>query len=180
MKLKDSASNCRPRQPWRPRLSGAELAEYLRRKHGEKEGVQMKPEATHLLKQYRRTCLSSDSSARALPRYNTSMSKVAHPLILEYAEQIAREFHPEKIILFGSYAYGEPKGSSDVDILVIMPFEGKGARKAAEILLATDPRFPVDLIVRTPNHVAERIQLGDFFIREVTERGEVLYEAAHA
>ena len=140
----------------------------------------MKPEATHLLKQYRRTCLSSDSSARALPRYNTSMSKVAHPLILKYAEQIARQFRPDRIILFGSYAYGKPTANSDVDILVIMPFEGKGTRKAAEILLATDPRFPIDLIVRTPDQVKTRIQLGDFFIREVTERGRVLYEAAHA
>jgi predicted nucleotidyltransferase len=140
----------------------------------------MKPEATHLLKQYRKTCLSPDSSARALPRYNTSMSKVAHPLILKYAEQIARQFRPDRIILFGSYAYGKPTANSDVDILVIMPFEGKGTRKAAEILLATDPRFPIDLIVRTPDQVKTRIQLGDFFIREVTERGRVLYEAAHA
>jgi len=108
------------------------------------------------------------------------MSKVAHPLILKYAEQIARQFHPEKIILFGSYAYGEPTANSDVDILVIMSFEGKGVRKAAEILLATDPRFPIDLIVRTPDQITTRIQLGDFFIREVTERGRVLYEAAHA
>jgi predicted nucleotidyltransferase len=107
-------------------------------------------------------------------------NKVSRSLIGKYADQIAKKFHPNKIILFGSYAYGKPSEDSDVDILVIMHFEGKGAHKATEILLATDPRFPIDLIVRTPEQIRTRIKLGDFFIREITQKGEVLYEAAHA
>lgn len=106
--------------------------------------------------------------------------KVTRSLIRKYADQIVRQFHPNKIILFGSYAYGKPTEDSDVDMLVIMPFEGKGVRKATEILLATDPRFPIDLLVRTPEQIRTRLKLGDFFIREITEKGKVLYEATHA
>jgi len=107
------------------------------------------------------------------------MSKISRPLIRKFARQVAQQFNPQKIILFGSYAYGKPTEDSDVDMLVIMPFKGRGARKATEILLATDPRFPIDLLVRTPEQIRTRIKLGDFFIREITQKGEVLYEAAH-
>jgi predicted nucleotidyltransferase len=108
------------------------------------------------------------------------MEKVNYKTISAFALQIARKFKPQKIILFGSYAYGEPKQESDVDMLVIMPFEGKGSHKATEILIETDPRFPIDLLVRTPDQIKKRLELGDFFIREITQKGKVLYEAIDA
>ncbi|RPJ28437.1 MAG: nucleotidyltransferase domain-containing protein [Chloroflexi bacterium] len=108
------------------------------------------------------------------------MEKITQRTISSFARQVAKQFNPQKIILFGSYAYGKPTEDSDVDMLVIMPFKGKGAHKATEILLATDPRFPIDLLVRTPEQIRTRIKLGDFFIREITQKGKVLYEAAHA
>jgi predicted nucleotidyltransferase len=107
------------------------------------------------------------------------MERISQRTISSFARQVARRFNPQKIILFGSYAYGKPNADSDVDMLVIMPFKGKGAQKATEILLATDPRFPIDLLVRTPEQIQMRIKLGDFFIREITRKGKVLYEAAH-
>jgi predicted nucleotidyltransferase len=107
------------------------------------------------------------------------MEKISQKTISSFARQVARQFNPEKIILFGSYAYGKPTEDSDVDMLVIMPFKGKGVHKATEILLATDPRFPIDLLVRTPEQITTRIKMGDFFIREITQKGKVLYEAAH-
>jgi len=100
-------------------------------------------------------------------------------IIHELSERIAREFEPERIILFGSYACGNPTEDSDVDLLVIMPFEGKGAEKAVEIRLKVRPRFPVDFIVRTPEMVRERLDMGDFFMREIMDEGKVLYEADH-
>ena len=106
-------------------------------------------------------------------------AKIPRRAIHTFAQKIAREFKPHKIILFGSYAYGTPTSDSDVDMLVIMPFEGRGARKAAEILQATDPRFPIDLLVRTPEQIERRVSLGDFFIREITQKGKVLYAAAN-
>jgi predicted nucleotidyltransferase len=107
------------------------------------------------------------------------MEKISQRTISSFARQVARQFNPQKIILFGSYAYGKPTEDSDVDMLVIMPFKGKGAHKATEILLATDPHFPIDLLVRTPEQIRTRIKLGDFFIREITQKGKVLYEVAH-
>ena len=97
--------------------------------------------------------------------------------IKRVCKEIARRFKPERIILFGSYAYGRPTPDSDVDLLVVMPFHGKGFRKAAEIRCQIDANFPLDLVVRTPGEVSRRVALGDFFMREATEKGEVLYAA---
>ena len=93
--------------------------------------------------------------------------------------QIAREFNPERIILFGSYAYGQPGNDSDVDILVVLPFKGKPVRKAIEIRNKVNAVVPLDLIVRTPEQVAERLAQNDWFMREIVERGRTLYEANH-
>jgi len=99
--------------------------------------------------------------------------------ILELSESIAREFKPVSIILFGSYAYGTPTNDSDVDLLVVMPFKGKSFHQALEIIKRINPKIPVDLLVRTPEQVAERVRNHDWFMCEVVERGRRLYEANH-
>src|SRR6266542_4127760 len=104
-------------------------------------------------------------------------NKVTSALIRKYADQIAKQFHPNKIILFGSYAYGKPTEDSDVDILVIMPFKGSNPEKATEIWMATKPKFPIDIMVRKPAEIKKRLGMGDFFLREITEKGKVLYES---
>lgn len=107
------------------------------------------------------------------------MEKLSQRMISSFARQVARQFNPEKIILFGSYAYGKPTADSDLDILVIMPFTGRNPEKAAEIWMATKPKFPIDIMVRKPEELRKRLKMGDFFLREITEKGKVLYEAAH-
>jgi uncharacterized protein len=99
--------------------------------------------------------------------------------IKKLCEQIARDFHPEKIILFGSHAYGRPGPDSDIDLLVVMPFKGRPVRQAIKIRNRLDTTMALDLIVRTPKQVSERLAMGDFFIREITEQGRVIYEADH-
>ena len=99
--------------------------------------------------------------------------------IRDLTSQIAREFNPDRIILFGSHAYGQPGDDSDVDILVVLPFKGKPVRKAIEIRNRINPGIPVDLIVRTAAQVAERIANNDWFMREIVEKGRTLYEANH-
>jgi predicted nucleotidyltransferase len=94
------------------------------------------------------------------------------------AERIGRDFRPHKVILFGSYAYGTPAADSDVDLLVIMPCRGHPVHKAVEILMKANVRFPVDLLVRTPSEVRKRLAWNDFFLREIIEKGRVLYESA--
>lgn len=83
------------------------------------------------------------------------------------SQQIADQFQPERIILFGSYAYGEPNEHSDVDLLVIMPFEGYPPRQAAQIQCQLRPKLAVDLLVRTPAMIQQRLELGDFFMAEI-------------
>ena len=93
--------------------------------------------------------------------------------------RIAKEFRAQRIILFGSHASGHAREDSDVDLLVVMPFQGKGARKSAEILNRVEPDFPVDVIVRTPRQMRERLADSDFFLRDVVKNGKILYETAH-
>jgi predicted nucleotidyltransferase len=99
--------------------------------------------------------------------------------IRAYAKQIGRHFRPHRIILFGSYAYGKPTQDSDVDLLVVVPHNGLGAQKATEIRLKLRAPFPMDLLVRSPRKIRQRLAMGDFFIRQILEKGEVLYEAPH-
>ena len=99
--------------------------------------------------------------------------------IQDLAARIAREFKPEKIVLFGSYAYGQPTSDSDVDLLVILKFDGKPVRKAIEIRNRLSPRLPLDLLVRTPEQIASRVVQNDWFMREILERGRTLYAANH-
>jgi len=96
--------------------------------------------------------------------------------IHEVGARIGREFRPERVILFGSWAEGRASADSDVDLLVILPFEGRPLHKSLEILNRLDIRFPCDLIARRPEDVARRYRQGDPLIREALDRGKVLYE----
>ncbi|HYM19753.1 MAG TPA: nucleotidyltransferase domain-containing protein [Candidatus Kapabacteria bacterium] len=99
--------------------------------------------------------------------------------IQEYADRIVKEFDPERIILFGSYANGTPRIDSDVDMLVVMPFTGNSVSKSVAILRRTSPKFAVDLLVRKPEVLKKRIADGDLFMREVMETGTPIYEKAN-
>ncbi len=99
--------------------------------------------------------------------------------IQELCAKIVHQFNPQKILLFGSYAYGSPGPDSDVDLLVVLPFEGKSVHKSIEILNKTDPHFPIDLLVRTPKQIKDRLDKNDYFLKEVFEKGKVLYEASN-
>ena len=102
---------------------------------------------------------------------------VTDALLSEIVSKIVKHFHPEKIILFGSRAWGEPTGESDLDILVVMNIDGSPIRKAAGISRIARPRFlPMDIIVRTPDEIEHRKGIGDPFIRRIMNRGKVLYE----
>lgn len=100
---------------------------------------------------------------------------VAMSSVIELSARIAEESDPEKIILFGSYAYGTPREYSDVDLLVLMDFEGHPFDKATEILERVDHSFYVDAIVRRPGDAARRYREHDPLIREAFDRGRVLY-----
>jgi len=100
--------------------------------------------------------------------------------IQAFSQQIAEKFQPERIILFGSYAYGQPTEDSDIDLLVILPFGEMPVQKAIAIRQEIQSPFPLDLMARTPEQIQQRLEMGDFFIQDVMKNGRVLYEANHA
>ena len=99
-------------------------------------------------------------------------------VIRRYARAIADEFQPDKIILFGSYAYGTPHEDSDVDLLVIMPAYNQHSQ-AVRIRWRLAAPFPVDLLVRTPKEMAWRLAEGESFTTTIVSQGKVLYEKMH-
>ena len=105
---------------------------------------------------------------------------ISRKQIDDWCADIVQRFHPEKVVLFGSCAIGNSTEDSDVDLLVVMPFDGRSVEQAVQLRMDTRPQFPVDLIVRTPEMIEERLRLGDSFIREILETGKVLYETSHA
>src|SRR5205809_1782400 len=109
-----------------------------------------------------------------------TLKKTTTREIKHLCERITIEFHPQKIILFGSHTYGKPQWDSDLDLLVIMTFRGRHTRKAIEILDRLNPATALDLLVRSPKQVEQRLAMGDLFMREIIERGKVMYEAPHS
>ncbi len=105
---------------------------------------------------------------------------IAMDQIESLSKRIAREFQPERIILFGSYAYGTPRETSDVDLLVLMPFKGNGLNKALQMVTKLKPKFSVDLLVRTPKDLETRIKNNDWFLKEILKRGRILYESPNS
>jgi uncharacterized protein len=112
----------------------------------------------------------------------TNVGPVGFPPVAETLpgaiERIVSTLKPEKIILFGSYAYGNPTPDSDVDLLVIMKTKAKEIDRYVAVSNLLYPRqFPVDILVKTPKEIeAETQKKGNFFLREILNKGKVLYE----
>jgi predicted nucleotidyltransferase len=105
------------------------------------------------------------------------------PVTGEVLQAIVRRLvtglHPRKIILFGSYASGTPTADSDVDLLVIMDTQARPVDRYLRVSRLLRPRpFPLDLLVKTPEEIAQALDREDAFIREITAQGRVLYERA--
>src|SRR6516164_6325678 len=109
------------------------------------------------------------------PKRNYQGADIPLRVIRRYARAIAEEFDPDKIILFGSYAYGTPHADSDVDLLVVMPTRNQ-LDQAFKIRYKLTAPFPMDLIVRTPKEMKWRLEEGESFLTEVVTKGKVLYE----
>jgi predicted nucleotidyltransferase len=97
--------------------------------------------------------------------------------IKAFVNDVVRHFHPQRVVLFGSYAHGHPNADSDVDLLVVLPHKSHPAIKAAEIRNRIRAEFPMDLIVLSPRAIRQRLATGDYFITEILQRGRTLYES---
>ena len=94
-------------------------------------------------------------------------------------DDIVREFSPLQVILFGSYAYGTPTEFSDVDLLVVMAVpKSEARRQEIEIREQLARPFRLHVLVHSPEDLAYRLAYNDWFLREIREKGEVLYQTA--
>jgi len=102
--------------------------------------------------------------------------RVPRAAIRKYVKQIVERFHPQKVILFGSHAHGKPDPDSDVDLLVVMPAKNE-LTQSIRVGQAFWPPFALDLLVCTPEKLAKRLAWDDWFLKEIIDKGIVLYDA---
>ncbi len=109
---------------------------------------------------------------------NAKVQKISEPLLVEIARRIVDHFNPDKIILFGSYAYGAPRNDSDLDLLVIMDTEMRPAARSAAVARICRPKYvAMDIVVRTPEEIQTRLRNFDPFLEEIFKLGRTLYES---
>ena len=110
---------------------------------------------------------------------NVNSFEVVDNEINRITEQIKNKYNPEKIILFGSYVWGNPLLSSDIDMFIIKQTDKSFTERICEVytvLREIQYNFPFEPIVYTPDEVKRRLELGDFFIKKILTKGRVLYE----
>ncbi|MGH9840494.1 MAG: nucleotidyltransferase domain-containing protein [Blastocatellia bacterium] len=129
---------------------------------------ELPPEAQALRRQFREWHESYSSPAKRMAYIQDICARIAHA------------YHPEKIILFGSHAYGQPTPESDVDLMIVMDYEGRPVEQSIKISLELGIFTPMDLHVRSPKDIEARLQDGDMFIVDIMRRGKVMYESEHA
>jgi predicted nucleotidyltransferase len=102
----------------------------------------------------------------------------ARKIINDILDRILKGYKPKKVILFGSYAYGEPTEDSDIDLLIIKNTDKRPIDRWVEvkrILRDSSRMLPVSPLVYTEKEIEERMAIKDFFVEEIFEKGEVLY-----
>ena len=104
------------------------------------------------------------------------MQPITEELIQEVKNRIVSGVHPEKIILFGSYAYGTPTKDSDLDLLVIMPTDEPMHKRVLKIRkILRDFRIPKDIMVYTPQEVEKWKNASTAFVTSIQKKGKVIY-----
>jgi len=101
-------------------------------------------------------------------------------VIQSMLQKLISEYAPRKVVLFGSHAYGAPGPDSDIDLLIIKETSERFIERwvtVQRILTGTHRALPVETLVVTPQEIETRLAMGDQFLTEILERGEVLYAA---
>ena len=96
--------------------------------------------------------------------------------IKKIVNQIVEKYKPEKIILFGSFAYGKPTKDSDVDLFIVKKTNEPRTKRHLKVdRMLLDRIMPLDILVYTPQELKKRLSFGDFFIRNIIQQGKMLY-----
>jgi predicted nucleotidyltransferase len=121
--------------------------------------------------------VAADETMKTKTVNRRKVTRIPRHEINAVVKRIAERFDPERIILFGSYAYGKPHRYSDVDLLVVIKTSDRPLAKQIEIARALSPhRFGIDILVYAPREIKSRIAMGDYFLREIVTKGKVMYE----
>jgi len=99
-------------------------------------------------------------------------------IISRMVEKIKREYRPEKIILFGSYAWGKPSKHSDIDLFIVKDTAARRIDRSVEVRKILDEEnaiFPLDVLVYTPSEMKRRLEIGDDFVKDIIDKGKILY-----
>ena len=123
------------------------------------------------------TVTAQQSNTALLERPQTVRPPVTDELLAGIARRIVAEFHPYRIILFGSYAYGTPHAESDLDLLVVMEKPAETGRYVHAVYdAARTPNLSMDILAYSPAELETRLAMGDFFVRDILARGKMLYD----
>lgn len=95
--------------------------------------------------------------------------------ISKIVDSIVKKCAPEKIFLFGSYAYGNPNKNSDIDLFIIAEIPGLQAERMRIVRRALKEQGPIDIIVRTPKEVQHSLAGRDWFVQDIMQRGKLIY-----
>jgi predicted nucleotidyltransferase len=107
-------------------------------------------------------------------------SQDVNAVIQSMLQRLIAEYAPRKVVLFGSHAYGAPGPDSDIDLLIIKETPERFIDRwvtVQRILTGTHRALPVETLVLTPQEIENRLAIGDQFIAEILEKGQVLYAA---
>ena len=111
-----------------------------------------------------------------LRNWKNSKTKTHSKEIKKIVEQIIKNYKPEKIILFGSFAWGNPIKDSDIDLFIVKNTnKPKGERLAKVEKILSERNVPLDILVYTPGEVKKRLALGDFFVEDIVKKGKIIY-----
>ena len=109
-------------------------------------------------------------------RVSAWQTPVTEGLLQQIVRRIVKAHHPMLIVLFGSQVYGKPRPDSDIDLLVVMKAQGNWWERHQKVSTLFPHRpFGLDAHVYKPEEVVHRLEIGDYFMQDVIERGRVLY-----
>lgn len=97
--------------------------------------------------------------------------------IEKMGQKIVREYKPEKIYLFGSFVWGKPNNDSDVDLFIVKETSKHRHKRQVEVRKIINGKLPVDVLVYTPQETEKRLRMRDLFIKDILEKGKLLYSA---
>ena len=100
-------------------------------------------------------------------------------LLSEVVENLISKYKPLSIILYGSYAYGNPTEDSDIDLFILKKTNKRRVDRFVQvkkIIYNPNNKIPISPLVYNPEELEERIRIGDDFIKEIYKKGTILYE----